>query len=62
MRHAVLLLCAGGLLASCADDPMTGTSTTNPLSLGGLSSATSNNGTGRIQRAETLFAQTPPPA
>ena len=34
--------------------PMTGTSTANPISLGGLSSATSNNGTGRIQRAETL--------
>jgi flagellar L-ring protein precursor FlgH len=34
--------------------PMTGTSTTNPLSLGGLSSATSNNGTGRIQRSETV--------
>ncbi len=34
--------------------PMTGTSATNPISLGGLSSATSNNGTGRIQRAETV--------
>ena len=34
--------------------PMTGANATNPLSLGGLSSATSNNGTGRIQRAETV--------
>jgi flagellar L-ring protein precursor FlgH len=34
--------------------PMTGTDATNPISLGGISSNTSNSGTGRIQRAETL--------
>ena len=43
MRHAVLLLCAGGLLASCADDPMTGTSTGGG-STGGATSAGSGSG------------------